>query len=277
MLAQPYEALVCDLDGTLVTDAGDLHPETLAALRAAVDGGLRFMIATGRSEGGIHTIYEQTGILTPALVYNGAGLYCPSAERLIEEQTLSDRTVERTLRFAERRNLLPVVMRFGEKFALPARNAEEEAALNFLEDLRICSEVMPREYLIRITLFVQGADEGERVARELEAEVGHPMYLTYFPLSALAQHRSSELGVIDVQPPCRGKGEALRYLHAVHGIAPERVVAVGDADNDIPMLERAGLSVAMENSMPGVLAVAHRVIGSNNSSTIGDLIRELFL
>jgi hydroxymethylpyrimidine pyrophosphatase-like HAD family hydrolase len=54
------------------------------------------------------------------------------------------------------------------------------------------------------------------------------------------------------------------------------VVAVGDADNDLPMLEAAGLAVAMQVSMPRVLALAHRVIGSNNSDTLADLIEELF-
>jgi hydroxymethylpyrimidine pyrophosphatase-like HAD family hydrolase len=53
-------------------------------------------------------------------------------------------------------------------------------------------------------------------------------------------------------------------------------VAVGDADNDLPMLTAAGLSVAMRNSMPRVLGAAQRVIGHNNSDTIAELVEELF-
>jgi hydroxymethylpyrimidine pyrophosphatase-like HAD family hydrolase len=83
--------------------------------------------------------------------------------------------------------------------------------------------------------------------------------------------------VLDIHPPCRGKGEALRVLEELYGIPAARVVAVGDATNDIPMFELAGLSVAMENSMGEALAVAQRVIGSNNGPAIAELVEELFL
>jgi hydroxymethylpyrimidine pyrophosphatase-like HAD family hydrolase len=83
--------------------------------------------------------------------------------------------------------------------------------------------------------------------------------------------------VCDVHPPCKGKAEGLRVLQELYGIAPERVVAVGDASNDVPMFEAAGLAVAMRESMEEALAAADRVIGSNDSETIGALVEELFL
>ncbi|MBK7645490.1 MAG: HAD family phosphatase [Planctomycetes bacterium] len=52
---------------------------------------------------------------------------------------------------------------------------------------------------------------------------------------------------------------------------------MGDATNDLPMFELAGLSVAMENSMTEALAAATRVIGSNNGPAIAELVEELFL
>ena len=61
-----------------------------------------------------------------------------------------------------------------------------------------------------------------------------------------------------------------------HGIPAERVLAIGDASNDVPMLEAAGLGVAMANSMGQALAAADRTIGDNNSDAIADLLEELF-
>ena len=81
----------------------------------------------------------------------------------------------------------------------------------------------------------------------------------------------------DVHPPCRGKAEALRLLEERYQIPPARVVAVGDATNDVPMLEAAGLAIAMESSMPEALAHADRVIGGCESDAIGELVEELFL
>ena len=60
------------------------------------------------------------------------------------------------------------------------------------------------------------------------------------------------------------------------GIPAERVVCVGDATNDIPMFEAAGLSVAMGDGMPEALAAADRVIGASDTDAISELVEELF-
>ena len=65
-------------------------------------------------------------------------------------------------------------------------------------------------------------------------------------------------------------------MSAEEGIPAERVVCVGDATNDLPMFEAAGLSVAMGDGMPEALAAADRVIGASDTDAISELIKELF-
>lgn len=277
MIRPAFDAILLDIDGTLLTDDERIGPRTLAGLRAAIERGVRVMLATGRSEGGVRPIYQDLPNESPAVVFNGAGLYCPRRDRLVEERVLSPRVVERTLAFARRHGLLAVVMRAGEKLAPAPRDPEESEAIRFLEDLRILAsdEPVPSEGLLRITLFARHGDSAA-LAEEVDRFLDMPAYLTHFPLCALPRHRKSRLDVIDVQPPCRGKAEALRVLQDLHGIPAERVVAVGDADNDVPMLRAAGLGVAMENSSASARAAADRVIGSNNADAIADLLEELF-
>jgi Cof subfamily protein (haloacid dehalogenase superfamily) len=278
MSARDYDALLLDLDGTLLDDQSLLSPRTSEALREASAQGVRVMVATGRSNLSAHGVLAELGLDAPAIVFNGAGLYCHRRQRLLEERTLSNRTLARTLEYAHARAHLPVVMCADRKLALAPRDAAEEAALALMTGLRIVSrEELLAEYVMRVTLFSTQHASSDHFAAELEAAVGLPLYTTHFPLNALASHRSSPLHVLDIHPPCRGKGEALRVLEELYGIQPARVVAVGDATNDIPMFELAGLSVAMENSMSEALAVAQRVIGSNNGPAIAELVEELFL
>ncbi|MEQ1893614.1 MAG: HAD family hydrolase [Planctomycetota bacterium] len=276
-MSAPYRALVLDLDGTLITDEGKIHPRSLAALRALDARGVRVMVATGRSELGVLAVLDELAFDTPAIVFNGAGLWCPREKRLLEERLLSDRVVARCFAYAERSGLLPVLQRAGAKYALPPRDATEANALSGLEGLRhVPWDELPREYVIRVTFFsARHADSGA-LAREVEDAIACPLHVTHFPLNALATHRASPLLVVDIQPPSRGKGEALRFLSERYGIRAEEVVAVGDADNDIPMLAAAGLGVAMQNSMPSTRAVARRVIGDNNGDAIARLIEELW-
>jgi len=272
-----YQALLLDLDGTLITDEGGVRPRTLGALQDAHARGVRVMIATGRSELGVSPVLDELAMDTPAVVFNGAGLFCPVERRLLEERLLSARVIARCFEYAERSRLMPVIQVAGAKYAPHPRDAQEERALRGLEGLSyVPFGELPREYVIRVTFFSDRHADSDALAAEIEESIAQPLHLTHFPLNALAAHRESALYVVDVQPPCRGKGEALRVLEERYGIASERVVAVGDADNDLPMLERAGLSVAMRNSMPRVLARAQRVIGDNNSDAIAELVEELF-
>ena len=278
MSERDYDAIVLDLDGTLLDERGLVLPENRAALAEAAARGVRVMVATGRSSLSAHPVLEELGLDAPAVVFNGAAVWCPRERRMLEERVLSNRTLERTLGFARRRDLLTVVMCADAKLALAPRDEEEAAALALMTALEFVGrDELATEYAIRVTLFADGHERSEDLAREVEDAVDLPMYLTDFPLSALPSHRSSRLSVVDVQPPCRGKAEALRWLSERHGIDPRRVVAVGDASNDVPMFEAAGLAIAMAESMPQALAAADRVIGSHRTAAIAGLVEELFL
>lgn len=278
MHAERYDAILFDLDGTLLDRESRIHERNLAALHAARDRGVRVMVATGRSKMATMPILEELGLDSPAVVFNGAAVYCPVQECLLEERTLSNRTRERALDFGEEKDHLTIIMQGHRKLALEPRSELERRSLVGLHGL----EFVPRGALrvdntIRVTFLSTDYEHSEQYAREVEEYVGQPMYLTHFPLSMLPMHRASRMFAVDVHPPCRGKGEALRVLEETYGIPKERVVAVGDATNDLPMLESAGLGVAMENSMEEVVRKADRVIGHHDTDAIAKLVEELFL
>lgn len=277
MATRSFDAVLIDLDGTLVDDTGEIRPRNLERLRRAHADGVRVMLATGRSEAGARPVLEQLGFETPAVVFNGAGLYCPVDWRMLEERILADRAVERILTYAAELDLMPMVVRTGAKFTLEPRNEFEARAISYFDDLIVVArDELPTENAIRVTLLSENHGTSDSLAEDVQAAVGLPIYLTHFPLNVLADHRDSPLHIADVQPPCRGKAEGLRILEERYGISADRVLAIGDASNDVPMLEAAGLGVAMANGMESALSVADRVIGDNNSDAIAELFDELF-
>jgi hydroxymethylpyrimidine pyrophosphatase-like HAD family hydrolase len=272
-----YRALLLDLDGTLLDGAGEIRPRNLAALAGLTAHGVRPVVVTGRSAVSTVPILERLGLEAPAIVFNGAGVWCPRRKRLIEERVLSNRTMDRALRLGRSLDCLTVVMGAREKFGVAPRDEDERFALTGLMGLRVVErEALPAEYMMRVTYFSNRHGSSAELALAVEDHIGHPVYLTHFPLRALPTHRTSPLQVVDVHPPCAGKAEAFRVLSDLYGIRPEQTVAVGDATNDLPMFERAGLSVAMGDGMPEAIAAADRVIGSHDSDAIADLVEELF-
>ena len=271
-----YAAILLDLDGTLVDDNDQIHEHTKASLVEATERGVRVVIATGRSELATTGVIDELGLDSLAVVYNGAGVYCPKSARLVEERVLAGTTIDLALEYARREELLVVAMCAGKKYSAAPRNEVEASAISGMHGLQICDDgQLPLENLIRLTLFSMEKDY-EALERRVVEFIDRPVYTTSFPLTMLPSHRDSPMCVVDLHAPCRGKAEALRVLEENYGIEASRVVAVGDAMNDVPMLEAAGLGVAMKRSSPDAAAAADRIIGDNNTAAIGELVDELF-
>lgn len=277
-MPREYDAIVVDLDGTLLDRQGHLPEANRDALRAAAAAGVRVMVATGRSKIATLPVLEQLGIDSLAVMFNGAAVWDPGRGRMIEERTLSERTLERVLAYGETHDDLTLVMLADEKYVLHPRSERETQALRGLHGLQpVTRAELRREYTIRVTFIGERHGDSADYERELLSHVDLPVYLTHFPLSILPGHETSAMHAVDVHPPCRGKAESLRVLQDHYGIAAERVVAVGDAPNDEPLLSRAGLGVAMGNAVPSTRAVARRVIGHHDGPAVAELVRELFL
>jgi hydroxymethylpyrimidine pyrophosphatase-like HAD family hydrolase len=75
--------------------------------------------------------------------------------------------------------------------------------------------------------------------------------------------------------PAAGKGHGLAALLDVLNLPPEAVIAIGDGENDVPLFERAGLSVAMGNASASVRAAADLVIGSSDAAGVADFLDAL--
>ena len=277
MTSTRARALLLDLDGTLLDSNGVIRPRVRAALHELAKSEVRVMVVTGRSAISARPILEELGLEGPAVVFNGAGIIDPRREKWIEERVLSNRVTASALEFTAQRGYQTVVMRAGEKFATRPRDEDERRTLQGLHGVvTVDADDLPRENVIRFTWFSRDHEHSAAFASELDDLMPGPVYVTHFPLNVLPDHRTSAVQVLDIHPPCKGKAEALRFLSEQHGIAAEEVVAVGDATNDLPMLRAAGLGVVMESGMPEALAEADRVIGSNDSDAIADLVGELF-
>ena len=73
------------------------------------------------------------------------------------------------------------------------------------------------------------------------------------------------------------KWSAVERLAAAWGIEPSQICAVGDDVNDIPMIQAAGLGVAMGNALPEVKAAADRIAPSQDADGLVQVVQWLLL
>lgn len=273
-----YDALLLDLDGTLLDGEDAIHPENLRALGEARSRGVCVMVVTGRSLVSARPVLELLDLDSVAVLFNGAAVYCPKLDRLTEERILSGRALDRLLEHSTSTGDLAVLMTATRKVVRGDIDPEQRRALEGLAGVEFVGAGEPRpDHVIRVTFLSGRLSDSSLLAAEIEDAVSLPLYVTHFPLSVLPGHRQSTYMAVDVHAPCRGKAEALRLLRDGYGILPERVVAVGDATNDLPMVVEAGLGVAMGSGMEELKQSADRVIGHHDSASLGQLVEELFL
>ncbi|MDP6538261.1 MAG: HAD family hydrolase [Planctomycetota bacterium] len=276
-MSPPPEALLLDLDGTLLDGSGRVRPRNRSAISDLEARGVVVMVVTGRSAQAALPIVEDLGLASPTVLFNGAAVFCPDREALIEERVLSNAAMDRALSFSAERDLLTLVMTRDRRLALEPRGEAEQSALRGLSGIELVGrEELAVEYALRVSWLSAVHPDSRELAAEVEAHVARPATYTHFPLAVIAEHRESAMQVCDMHAPCLGKGEAVRFVEERYGIAPERVAAVGDATNDLGMFEAAGLAVCMGSGMAEARSAADLVIGDHDGDAIAEWIDDTF-
>lgn len=80
---------------------------------------------------------------------------------------------------------------------------------------------------------------------------------------------------IDIIPRDGGKHRGLEAICEAEGFTTEEAIAFGDGDNDLTMLEAAGIGIAMQNATPPVQAIADYITLSVDDEGVSHALREL--
>jgi Cof subfamily protein (haloacid dehalogenase superfamily) len=83
--------------------------------------------------------------------------------------------------------------------------------------------------------------------------------------------------MLEILPPGASKGAALKMLLKDMKIPAEQVMALGDGENDIEMIQLAGVGVAVGNAHQKLKAVANHVVASNDADGVGEAIERFVL
>ena len=138
--------------------------------------------------------------------------------------------------------------------------ARTGAPLHPVGDLRVFADRAPTKALI-----VADPQHIQQLYAELAPRYAERAYVTV-----------SNIEYLEFMPPGVDKGKALAVVAEHFGIPREKVIAFGDADNDIPLIAWAGLGVAMDNAKPGAKAVARRIAPRHEDDGVAIVLEDVF-
>ena len=256
--------LATDVDGTIAGPDHHVADRTAQALRGVQDAGIPVVLVTGRNSSGTDALWCELGLKAPVISCGGSLIKRPDTGEIILERRMDPNDVRELLDLGQ---------------ALGAMRSMWTATITYRDDhpLADLMEAMNGVRCIRVPDFqafihsgiikaVVGAPE-ERVVdleRTIRAHFGQSVTVT--------RGTSNFLDVTDSQAT---KGTALAYLADYLGIPREGVVAIGDSDNDVDMLEYAAIGVAMGNSSASARRAASLQIGKNDAHGVAEFLETL--
>jgi len=264
-----YKLIAMDLDGTLNNDQKVITEKTKSALMAAQKHGIRLALASARPSPGLFKerdilrLQDHKGIL---MSYNGGRIVDAETGKVLFETSMDLEETKQVLRKLEDLPVTPI-LDDGVQFYVTDKNGykvDYECKNNNM----VCSEVGNlADFLefapIKILMSVQPE---ELMAVQKQIAEFLPESLTVVQTAAF---------YLEVIPRVINKGQGIRDICKVLGIKPAEVISFGDAANDIPMLEAAGMGVAMGNAQDAVKAAADMVTLSNNEDGIAAALEKL--
>ena len=269
-----------DLDGTLF-DNSRISERNLTAIRSITDKGIHVVISTGRPFEGIP--FDQikgTGI-NYAITANGSGIYEISTGKCLYENAMDEELVTPILNFLLTRDIHMDAF-IGGKGYTPVQCVETAQKLtvpssikNYIITTRtrldnILQFIHENQLKVqKMTLNFYPAADGTLIDRETVRKflVSNPSITT-----VCGGYNNLEFTRADAN-----KGVGLRKLAEILGVNPDATMAIGDTENDLAIIEAAGIGVAMGNATDAVKARADYVTTTNTKDGVAAAIEHFIL
>jgi len=265
-----YKLIAADMDGTLVNDESELTERTKDAIIKAVDAGVIFIIATGRAFSKIQNVIELFDKDMPCIVLNGAAAYMGKSKKLLFEKFLDFDLATEVFDIGQKKGLAQIVWT-GTRLWINKRCDETLQYAGFYKDSgdSIVTNLATIRDEVKGVSKLLWIDDPAKI-KELSVEMR-----AYFKgrLSCV----SSMAHFLEFIGNDAGKGVALAEIGKLCGIDKSEMIAIGDSQNDISMLEYAGFGVAVENALDEVKAVCDYVTLSNNDDGVAMVIEKFVL
>ena len=266
--------LFLDLDGTLLDDRKEITPGNRKALEEALQRGHGVIITTGRPLKSAMDQARKLGLDKPGcllIAYNGAVIYDWEKQEQIFARTLEIPTVLEVFDYVNR---LGVHIQTYDTWDVLVEKRCDDAAVRRYCDMIIMNHRVMNDVHTDLTeepvkcLVIDYDDRTGPLAVEkwLKEEMAEKVDC-FFSCDAY----------LEVVPKGMSKGEAVKMLCRMMDIPIENAVAVGDAANDLSMIEMAGIGVAMANGTAEVKAAAQYITQrDNNHDGIAEVVEKFF-
>ncbi len=262
-----YKLIAIDMDGTLLKEDKTISNKTKEAIKMATDKGVKVVLGSGRPIVGLEPYLKELGLDTKddyVMSFNGSLVQNSKTKEIIFESALKGKDLKSLYKLSK--ELGVNIHAFDTKGCITpvmSKYTEVEGNLNHIEvGIVDFNEVDDNEDIIKI-MFVDPEEKLQEAIEKLPASI----YDEYTVV------RSAPF-FLEFLNKDSNKGVGVAALAAHLGIKQEEVICMGDAGNDLAMIEYAGMGVAMANAFDEVKQAANFITLSNEEDGVAFAINK---
>lgn len=267
--------LAFDLDDTLLDASGKLSEANRAAILRAMEKGYHVVIATGR----VFSALAKDVIACPGIRYavtsNGARITDLEKGEPIYENLLSEENVRSVFPWMEGEDIMLEIFCNGEVWA-------SKDCLSHVEDFGVVTE-KSRNYVLStrkpaddiMQVVMDNIDRLENINILFGDQAKRLRYLAELKNVDGVTAVSSLPHNVEIGGPTTSKASGLAALAEMLDLSSENIMAFGDSSNDTDMILKAGIGVAMGNSVEEVLEAADYISLTNEDDGVAYALETL--
>lgn len=260
-----------DIDGTLLNSQHKITPQVAQAIFDAKQAGVKIVIATGRPISGVKAILEELHLTEEGdyvITFNGG---------LVQDASTGEDIVKTALSYEDYLDIECVARRLN----LPSHASTKEGM--YTTNRNIGKYTVYESMLVSSPIFYRTTEE--MVDKEIikmmmvdEAEILDAA-IPLLPTSLTNRFHVAKSApfYLELTPKTVNKGQAIIQLAKKLGLSMEQTMAIGDQENDRPMLEVVGNPVVMENGNSEVKKIAKYITKSNDEDGVAYALRKWVL
>ena len=249
--------IAIDMDKTLITDSGELPDRFTSLVKDLAQVDVLVAIASGRPNYTLKAMFPHLEDQVAFISDNGG--YVSYQDRPLYQELIDPKDYQAMARFAEDiPNNIGVLCGLDGAYVAKEAKIYDEALRYYYYQLNDVDDLTQLDLPAnKFTIYLPNNDSKAHHDQDYAPKFGNDFSVAV-----------SGWDWIDITAPGVDKGQGISHLGQAEGISPQKMLAIGDNYNDIPMLEVAAYSYAVANAHDDIKAVAKYLAPSNNDQGV---------
>ncbi|QIH38314.1 HAD family phosphatase [Flavobacterium sp. Sr18] len=262
-----YKMLVLDMDDTLLNDDHTISNENKVMLAKTRELGVHIVLASGRPTPAMIAYAKELQLDNSYMIsYNGAVITDLKEDKVIFEQTLTQGQIHELYDYSLK-SKTHIITYVGGKIVseTDSEYIEIEKNITGLEHNKVVSFKDEVQFSAVKCILLEEPGYLKEVEKDLKAAMPHLSVSMSKPF------------FLEVAQNGIDKGASIKFLAERLNILQSEIIAVGNAGNDLTMIEYAGLGVWVDNVDPELRDKGDVIVASNNNHGVAEVVRRFIL